>query len=218
MDRIPLSIFFNAGPRQDQDINHRNRWIPSEIDNFGLEMTKEYMEVRQDRLMLVYHANSSSHGVVIYLYKRALRSNPPVYLSLGDGGPILLVEPLVSEHDSFNTSDFVLTCLMVNSIDMAHYKNSHLRGTCFYVDLVADFSRREVDTLWNDCLDSSSARRLKLDLNFFCPLCVQKAHERGPVTSDLGNLQTVRRLSAPCTVQFSHGKMTKIYLPVLRVY
>ena len=170
LDRVPISIFFNTGPRQGQDDHHLNRWIPTKIGSFGLVTSQEFLTIQPSYLEYTYSSQAEGRNVRAYTTESILPLKAKTYISLGSQDSVYTVRPSVSTSDRFSTVDFTRTCLIIEQSNPCSHED-FLRGACFYVQ---DSPEKR----------SKNTELLNWDMTFYCPVRVRKIPaDRDPLLS-----------------------------------
>jgi hypothetical protein len=144
LDRVPISVFFNTGPRQGQDDPHLNRWIPTKIGSFGLATLQEFLTIQPSYLEYASSSQAEGRDVMVYTTNSILSLKAKTYISLGSPDFVCIVRPSVSTSDRFSTEDFTRTCLIIEQSNPCHHED-FLRGACFYVQ---DCAEKRIFHLW----------------------------------------------------------------------
>jgi hypothetical protein len=170
LDRVPISNFFNTGPRQGQDDHHLNRWIPTKIGSFGLAKSQEFLTIQPSYLECAYSSQAEGRDVMVYTTESILPLKVKTYISHGSQDSVYTVRPSVSNSDRFSTVDFTRTYLIIEQSNPCSHED-FLRGVCFYVQ---DSPEKR----------SKNTELLNWDMTFYCPVRVRKIPaDRDPLLS-----------------------------------
>ena len=114
LNRMPMSIFFNTGPRQDQDDDHQNRWVPTKIGAFGLASSKQSLKICRTYLEYDFSCQAEDQDVAVFITKVLLPFKAETRISFLTPGSVYTVQPSVAERDRFTIEGFALTCVIVD--------------------------------------------------------------------------------------------------------
>lgn len=154
---LPLSIFYNFAPRQDQDGNHKNRWVPVQIGADTLKSGKS-LEIHSSYLLFKHRigfSDSPKHRV--YILNGIMPRAPEVRLWLAGTDKVFIVQQPEFQTDRLDTRAFTSTCMIVEKKANSD-RPGVVRGASFYF-------------CQNDELKSQKIRTL--DLTYNCPVRVR---------------------------------------------
>ena len=103
LDRLPLSIFFNTGPRQDQNGNHQNRWGPTKIDADTLASHGPFLKVHHSFLWFEYSDRDSGQQILVYTVDTIIQLGSEIDLHSESEGILFTVNSRVSGTNSLDT-------------------------------------------------------------------------------------------------------------------
>ena len=168
LNQIPMSIFFNTGPRQDQDGDHRNRWVPTKIGAFGLASSEQSLKIHRNYLEYDFLDQAEDQEVAVYTTRSLLPFKAETCLSFRTSDSVYMVQPSVAPSDHFTIEGFALTCVVLD-ISSSGGPEDFVRAACF---LGREVKRNSIRHLWRQ-LKRCRRRNLGsvgLDLTFYCPL------------------------------------------------
>lgn len=132
---LPLSLFFNTGPRLHSASNHHNRWVPTQVSKDPLcdgccRFVFPYFRTEPRYPdQAIYLELQPCNEALIFLINEII-SMPTVY-TIHTGNRNYLIEPVIQEGDAFQTTGYAATCLFI-SHDRT-YGIEPTRGACFFV-------------------------------------------------------------------------------------
>lgn len=197
---LPLSLFFNTGPRLHQSANHLNRWMPIEVSNFILSTGSTFelpgpkvSRYSDQGVRLKLHFESDIRGLLVdvtipKLGTFILRRGRKRY------AVVLNIDPL----DQLDISDYNGTCIIFESF--TSNLGSLLRGACFYV-VTSPTSQ-----------DDGKGKHQHLELVYLCPVTVVEYKSRDDM-DQTGQAEYASRklVSSSQEVWVKFGKLASTY-------
>lgn len=179
---LPFSLFFNTGPRLDQDGNHLNRWVPTKISR---DLMTQPILSRQSSKLRPY-GKIPLDGLLVYKMRGVLTLLSSGHLILSSGPHqarrIYSFGPSVSPSDRFVTTGYTSTYIFIEDRDLDEDCDIQ-RGACFY-----NSAPEHEDSKWRSNFIWKPTR----NMTFICPLRLRiwKYDESSMPTLDLLNAAT----------------------------
>ncbi|KAK0514457.1 hypothetical protein JMJ35_003074 [Cladonia borealis] len=130
LDSLPISLFFNTGPRDDPDGNHQNRWVPSRISKDL--MTQEHVhKIRFPSGLAMWGGFSRNETLSAFTMDGILPLKLPGRLVLESEATTYTFGPSLSPDDSFVTAGYSSTFIIIENRALGA-DNAIRRGACFY--------------------------------------------------------------------------------------
>ncbi|MCJ1262299.1 hypothetical protein MMC22_002169 [Lobaria immixta] len=206
LDRPPLSIFFNTGPRQDQGGNHQNRWVPVKIGTDTLT-SNDPLTVCPSHLLYKYADQHSSGGTSIYTIDAILSLKSKVYLRSENEGIVYAVEPSNSSADQFDTEGFTSTCVIVENVDLPEWSGVK-RGACFYVRDNNEIKPQGSRHWWHQALRLNPIVLPGVDMTFYCPRRLQQVVHSEHLTLDKRNIYNLNSVKTTCDFRINYDPLS----------
>ncbi|KAK0515204.1 hypothetical protein JMJ35_002583 [Cladonia borealis] len=158
LNSIPLSLFFNTGPKVDASGNHHNRWVPLKsskdlmTESHFLKRTKSHFTYRY-----IFEEDTGGERILAYTTSTILLLKSRTYLRL-ENDRMYMIEPSVPDDDQFDAAEYGSSCLLLEDIASSGSSNT-LRGALFFSrnNFVFSSSTQQRDIPWH-CL------------TFYCPI------------------------------------------------
>ena len=129
--RVPLSLFFNHGPKQDPDGNHQNRWIPESVSTDMLT-ARVWFEITPSHLSRQYKHESEADCFIVYTFQGMLPSRSSKFLCCEHEGVLSCAKNSENETvDELNFEGFTSTCFLIENVSGLDIRNTR-SGACFY--------------------------------------------------------------------------------------
>lgn len=175
LDRLPISVFFNTGPRHDQDGSHHNRWIPTKIDQSGFASPGGSLKVRSSHLEYAYSHSAQDRNIMMYTTTSLPAFKSETCLSVGSPDNIYVVQPSAAIGDRFDKKNIISTCLLIEHWN-SHSHEDLLRGAAFYVHDCAVFQEKGYRRAWRwlSQLKAANTESPNLEVTVYCPLRLRK--------------------------------------------
>ena len=208
LDRVPLSLFFNTGPRQDKDGSHQNRWVPLKISTDIL--TPDYLlTVFSSYLSYKYMDQNRDKGITAYTTNGLLSLKSKLYLPSEHGEMLYVVEPSNCSADRFNTEGFTSTRIIVENMESSDGAGAK-RGACFYVrdnDEVPPHGNR---SWWHQARRTLRFRSKRIvvpvvDMTFICPIQLQHVAQCEALSLNPNHIYSLTFVKSPCEFRIRYG-------------
>lgn len=207
LNRIPVSVLFNTGPRQEQDGDHQNRWIPTKISaKFGLALSQKSLTVRPTYLEYAHSYRASDQGVMVYTMKSILPLKAETHVSLGSPNDVYAVQPSVATSDQFNVGRFALTYLIVEHSNPSSHEG-RMRGACFYGQVSTQDESKRVRHMWKRLSKrrTNNAESPNLIMTFYCALRLHEVTAGAYIALDVAPTCTLDRMKSTCNLRIRFG-------------
>lgn len=170
---LPLSLFFNPGPRLDAVGNHHNRWVPTQVSRHlltsGSTIVLPSPEISKysDQGMRL-ELNPGPELSVFLVDEIILPSKEYV---VGTTEKTYQIISVLDPADRFQTIGCIATCLIIENDSLGTSASS--RGACFYVT-----TRRDAD--------ETEQHQPLFEMIYFCPVMVaaREIQERSTRNAD----------------------------------
>lgn len=205
LDWLPISVFYNTGPRHDQDGSHHNRWIPTKIDQSGFASPGVSLKVWSSHLEYAYSHSAQDRNTMMYTTAHLLAFKSETCLSVGSPDNIYVVQPSVAVDDRFDRKGFTSTCLLIEHWN-SHSHEDLLRGAAFYVHDRAVFQEKGYRRVWR-WLSQRKAKDTEppnLDVTFYCPLRLRKVTASEQTALDKSRAYALGATES-CNLRVSYG-------------
>jgi hypothetical protein len=192
---LPLSLFYNTGPRFYSKAHHHNRWLPTKVSKDALSSdTTVELQIWNSRhctsLLMLRNPKGplSSSNTPICLVWQAVSNTQPFQIVIGHDR-VYRIKPVIEPFDSFNVTAFSYTCFIFENLKRGAHESA--RGACFY------FNGREGQ-------EKISAGRADLELVFCYPLRIFR--EIFFQHTQLGAMYKAFETHPDCKVHIKFGK------------
>lgn len=206
LDRVPLAIFFNTSPRQDQDGNHQNRWVPVKIGTDTLT-PNDPLTVCSSHLSYKHVDQYSGGETSVYTIDAILSLKSKAYLRSENEGIVYAVEPSNSSADQFDTEGFTSTCVIVENADLPE-RSGVKRGACFYIR-----DNNEIKHWWHPALQVWPFRPKhivlpRVNMTFDCPIRLQQVVHSEDLTLDKRHTYNLNSVKARCDFRINFDPLS----------
>jgi hypothetical protein len=147
LNAIPVSIFFNTGPRHDQEGHHQNRWVPIKIGSFGLASCSPRLTIRPTYLEYAHSYETEIQEIRVYTTNTILPLKTKTYTHFQGIPGICAIEPIISINDEFDTLNFTGTCFIIERANRCN-DGVFLRGACFYIRNGTELKHSSIRYIW----------------------------------------------------------------------
>ncbi|KAL9109325.1 MAG: hypothetical protein Q9227_006080 [Pyrenula ochraceoflavens] len=132
LERIPLSIFFNTGLRQDPNGNHRNRWVPIEVGADTLASHLPLLKVHPSFVSLEYSDQGGADQISIYTVDTVTQLRSMMSLHSASEGLVFIADSHALGTDSLDTRGHTYSCIIVEKAATPDSRGGK-RGAYFHV-------------------------------------------------------------------------------------
>lgn len=152
---LPLSLFYNHGPKMHSNEDHHNRWVPSQISNHLLtcggsfDFPKPWISVYSDQGTLL-KLNLVNETVLLVAEPLSM----PLASAVSDGTTTYRIDVQVSELDQFQASKYAGTCFVLS--EDTNFSDGSQEGACFYIS--------------DQVQDPETGEQLSIVMVYFAPL------------------------------------------------
>ena len=208
LGRVPLSLFFNTGPRQDKDGSHQNRWVPLKISTDIL--TPDHLfTISSSHFSCEYTDQKRDEGITAYTINGILPLKPKLYLRSEHGDILYIVESSSSSADRFNTEGFTSTCIVVENMETSD-RSGAKRAACFYVRDNHEFPPHGNRSWWQQVLQTLPFRSKRnvlpvVDMTFICPMQLQLVGQIEAPSLDSNYIYSLSFVKLPCEFRVRYG-------------
>jgi hypothetical protein len=207
LHRIPISILFNTGPRQDANGNHHNRWVPSKISRVRLAQSPAYLGVRPTYLSYNYvpdaeDLNAGEH-MVVCTSKSICSFSGKIYCVFSPSDHLRAIEPSVSIGDRFNTEEFSSMCFIFERVKAQG--QVLWRGACCYVHDSAKPVLKTGKQIRDKVARPGKNEVRHLDLTFYCPIEVREIDAGEFPLSNATAMHVLNDITDPCELRIKYG-------------
>ncbi|KAF2011119.1 hypothetical protein BU24DRAFT_472277 [Aaosphaeria arxii CBS 175.79] len=128
LKRLPMSLFFNTGPRKSG--NHQNRWVPIKIgaDTLALE---NQLVVRRNHLLYRHRAEDTCSNLSVFTINKILSLKSTVYLHSASENVFYTAELPGDSADPLDTEGYTSTCVIIENV-ISPSDPDVRKGACFY--------------------------------------------------------------------------------------
>ena len=198
LGRLPVSIFFNTGPRQNAEGNHEYRWVPVKIGREFLT-PDDLLTVFPSYLSYRYEDLDRERGISVYSIDALLPLKSKVYLhSEENEHNIYTIEPSMFETDQFDTKGFNSTCLIIEKAPLPGSAGRIWRGACVYV--------RERRSYRLRCKPLDIPRFYpRIFMTFNCPLRLQQVMNSDPLPPNAEHVYSLKSIRSEYDVIINYG-------------
>lgn len=203
---LPMSLFFNTGPRRNG--KHQNRWVPVKVGADTLA-SENCLIVRPSHLLYQHPPKDEDCHLSIFIVNEFVSLDTTICLNSATDATIYTVEPSVSSADQLDRGDFTSTCIIIEEAVFSSPDCPGLqKGACFYVQ-----TKQKADTrttpLWFQSVEDSA-----LDLTFNCPIRLKKSSGRELSGADQEQAYLLNRINGRCDLRIHYGSLgfTEIFL------
>ncbi len=200
LDRIPLSIYFNTGPRHNPNGNHNNRWVPQVVSGDPL-ISCGWLSVGPSHLSYKFIGNSGSpeHAVSLYTVDTILPFESTLYLRDESEGVTYAVESPTSNVDELDTTGFITTYILIYKGPLPNGEHKR-RGACFYA------TQNDELKFWRTPVVLRKIRDVRrIELVFTCPLRLLEVESKDRAGLDLDRTYTLNSVAIPCQLRIKYG-------------
>lgn len=197
LNSLPMSLFFNTGPRSTG--KHQNRWVPVEVGADTLTSEND-LEVRPSHLLYRYSPEDGDSQFSIFIVNEFISHETTFSLQSATEGTIYTVEPSGSSADRLDRANFTSTCIVIEraaSLDCPGFQ----KGACFYVQPKPKADSR------TKFLRSHSVETPVLDLTFNCPIRLRKSSIRELSGADREQVHLLERINSRCDLRIHYGAL-----------
>ncbi|KAH7078404.1 hypothetical protein FB567DRAFT_533844 [Paraphoma chrysanthemicola] len=167
LNRVPLSLFFNAGPRQSGD--NRDRWVPVEVGADTLTPEDGNLTVSASYLLYQHPSADDVQKYLLYVIEGLVRVDRTIHLRHQDSNEVYTMEAADCITDQLGTHGYGSTCLIIENSFSARSPGTR-RGACFYVPAARNVK------LKHGFPRSHTTEKPELNLVFNCPVRLQRSH------------------------------------------
>lgn len=132
---LPLSLFFNKGPRLRSASQHNNRWVPTQVgssllsDNcctFAFPLRSGYKYCDQEAFLQL---RVCERHEIILIYE--VVSMPKIYIVTTRYGDRYEIKRVIQENDTFELTGYAALCFIFSSQYCPDCSSTH--GACFLI-------------------------------------------------------------------------------------
>ncbi|KAJ3563606.1 hypothetical protein NPX13_g8140 [Xylaria arbuscula] len=192
LKEAPLSIFFNTGPRYDQNGHHPNRWVPRDI-GATLLTAKPLMRVNPSYFSYQYYPGDKD--LSLYAIDKVVSLKSRVYFLSNVDGATYVVGPSISVTDEMKVDDFSATYILIGGMSSPG-GNGKRQGACFYL--------RNTKVSHSSWLGFSE-QLPQIDLTYICPLQLEWVETGDQVAQESSNLHTMQAVNNACELRVKYG-------------
>ena len=210
---VPLSLFFNAGPRQDKDGSHQNRWVPFKIST-DILTPDHLLTISSSYLSYKYMDQKRDKEITAYTINGILRSKSELYLRSERGEMLYIVAPSNSGADRFNTEGFTSTCIVVENMEASDGSGAKC-GACFYIRDDHEVPPHGNRSRWHQALQTLRFRSKRIvlpvvDMTFICPMQLQQVVQSEALSLDPNHIHSLSFVKSPCEFRIRYGMFGQI--------
>ncbi|KAI0527724.1 hypothetical protein F5B22DRAFT_582065 [Xylaria bambusicola] len=197
---FPISIFFNTGPRHDQDCDHKNRWIPRGV-GANLLSAKPWMKVHRSHLSYRYHPKENE--LLVYSLDRVVSLKSQVYFRCNTSGTTYVVGPSMSIKDEMNIDLYSATMILIENAK-SRMKKGQYRGALFYLQ-----NPKATSLEWLGWCQT------KPELTYVRPLHLEKVKTTDLMPEGAAQFHIIKLVTAACELTIKYDPLPK-FKPLTR--
>lgn len=186
---LPVSLFFNTGPRFNQSGHHRNRWLPIEPSKIHL-CAQPTMTLAADYLTWI-REDDNTHFHIWIIPGPTLDAGTYVIRSL-ENVISDIVEVLTPIEDQFNPTAYQALCIL---IDNRPENQTEERGALFYV------TGKQLAITLNEAPE-------ELQLVYHSPVRIRSSTPNFEIIQTLGGV----RVPSNCKVLVEYGERKAVHI------
>lgn len=213
LGRIPLSLFFNTGPRQNRDGSHQNRWVPLKIST-DILTPDHLLTISSSYLSYEYMDQKRDEGITAYTINGILSLKSKIYLRSEHEEMLYIVEQSKSGTDRFNTEGFTSTYIVVENMESSDGSGAK-RGACFYVRDNHEVPPQGNRSWWHQTLQTLRLRSKRIvlpvvDMTFVGPIQLQQLVRSEALSLDPNHIYSQSFVKSPCEFRIRYGMFGKL--------
>lgn len=190
LKRLPLSIFFNFGPRHEPDGNHQNRWVPAQVGTDRL-MPDDSLEVYSSHMLYRFVPQDVRPKFSIYTTDQVGPSESATNLYFRIGGICYIATRPNLNADQLQRGSYTSTCVIIENTGSQGGLETK-RGACF--------SFRNVDHDFQHVHEFS--------IIFDCPIRLQPVPTSSLSTSHQQHVHILTPVTHACKFKINYGIFT----------
>ena len=187
LDMVTFSFFFTSAPRQDENGNHQNRWIPRDI---GADMLTAEMGLRIHTSHLSYRYYPDDKNLSIYCMGGVVSLKTKLYFHCATNNTTYVVDAAMSVADEMDAGDFSATYIIIEKTRVPG-RDVKQRGACFYLQSTKSASSR--------------FSRPTLELTYICPIQLEEVQIRDRLPQEKDGYHTGVLFTAACELRIRYG-------------
>ena len=223
LDVVPLSIFFNTGPKHDQDGDHRNRWVPEKVGTDTME-PGPFMYVHPTYFFYEHLGQGSTREISAYSIATIIELDSKTNLYLEDEDAIYYADICRSATDRLDLERFNSTCAILRKQESSRELGVK-RGACFYFreddeDETGSgprWWRQALNLVCCGCCGPDPNKIPEIDLTFNCPIRLQRVTSSSETLLEASRkIHKLRLIKTRADLRILHGTLINNVYPDYR--